>query len=74
MSSDFRRVRAEFGFPGNDRVVAKCFLLWAAVVGAISLDVFGQYEPDILSDPEAVFDAQIRLLVDMLTQRDARNA
>jgi AcrR family transcriptional regulator len=69
IASDFKRVRDEFGFPGDDRVVAKCFLLWAAIVGAISLEVFGQYGPDILSDPEAVFDAQIRLLVDVLTQR-----
>ncbi|BBY08745.1 TetR/AcrR family transcriptional regulator [Mycobacterium noviomagense] len=68
-SSDFRRVRDEFGFPGDDRVVAECFLLWAAIVGAISLEVFGQYGPDILTDPEAVFDAQSRLLVDVLTRR-----
>ena len=27
MSSDFERIRQEFGFPGDDRIVAKCFLL-----------------------------------------------
>lgn len=43
MSSDFEKIRQEFGFPGDDRVVTKCFLLWAGVVGAISLEVFGQY-------------------------------
>jgi AcrR family transcriptional regulator len=68
MSSDFERIRQEFGFPGNDHVVAKCFLLWAAVVGAISLEVFGQYGTDTLTDPEAVFDTQVRLLVGVLTQ------
>lgn len=41
MSSDFEKIRQEFGFPGDDRVVTKCFLLWAGVVGAISLEVFG---------------------------------
>ena len=51
MSSDFERLRQEFGFPGDDRVVAKCFLLWARVVGAISLEVFGQYGADTLTDP-----------------------
>src|ERR1700740_799357 len=68
MSSDFERLRHEFGFPGDDRVVAKCFLLWAAVVGAISLEGFGQYGADPLTDPAAVFDAQVRLLVDVLSR------
>ena len=68
MSSDFERIRQEFGFPGDDHVIAKCFLLWAAVVGAISLEVFGQYGTDTLTDPEAVFDTQVRLLVGVLTQ------
>ena len=66
MSSDFERIRQEFGFPGDDRVVAKCFLLWAGVLGAINLEVFGQYGADTLTDPAAVFDAQLRLLADVL--------
>jgi len=68
MSSDFERIRQEFGFPGDDHVIAKCFLLWAGVVGAISLEVFGQYGADTLTDPEAVFETQVRLLVGVLTQ------
>ncbi|WP_206601244.1 TetR/AcrR family transcriptional regulator [Mycobacterium paraense] len=68
MSSDFERIRHEFGFPGDDQVIAKCFLLWAGVLGAISLEVFGQYGADTLTDPSAVFDTQLRLLVDVLTQ------
>ncbi|OBH82284.1 TetR/AcrR family transcriptional regulator [Mycobacterium scrofulaceum] len=68
MSSDFERIRHEFGFPGDDQVVAKCFLLWAGVLGAISLEVFGQYGSDTLTDPEAVFDTQLGLLVDVLSQ------
>jgi AcrR family transcriptional regulator len=68
MSSDFERIRHEFGFPGDDQVVAKCFLLWAGVLGAISLEVFGQYGADTLTEPETLFDAQLRLLVDVLGQ------
>jgi AcrR family transcriptional regulator len=68
MSSDFERLRQEFGFPGDDSVVAKCFLLWAGVLGAINLEVFGQYGTDTVTDPAAVFDAQIRLLVDVLSR------
>jgi AcrR family transcriptional regulator len=66
LSSDFERVRKEFGFGGDDSAVAKCFLLWAGLVGAISLEVFGQYGADTLTDPGAVFDTQVGLLIDML--------
>jgi AcrR family transcriptional regulator len=71
LSSDFERLRQEFGFPGDDPVVAKCFTIWAGVVGAISLEVFGQYGANTLSDPQSVFDTQVRLLVGVLSQSDA---
>jgi AcrR family transcriptional regulator len=67
-SSDFSRLRQEYAFPGDDRVIAKCFLLWAGVVGAISLEVFGQYGADTLTDARTVFDTQVRLLTGLLTQ------
>jgi hypothetical protein len=70
VSSDFERLRQEFGFPGDDHVIAKCFAVWAGVVGAISLEVFGQYGADTLSDPQTVFDTQMRLLVGVLNQPD----
>jgi AcrR family transcriptional regulator len=66
LSSDFDRLREEFEFAGDDSAVAKCFLLWAGLVGAISLEVFGQYGADTLTEPRAVFDIQVRLLIDML--------
>jgi AcrR family transcriptional regulator len=68
LSSDFDRLRTEFEFTGDDSAVAKCFLLWAGLVGAISLEVFGQYGADTLTEPGAVFDTQVRLLIDMLTR------
>ncbi|OBI43356.1 TetR family transcriptional regulator [Mycobacterium kyorinense] len=68
VSADFARLRHEFGFPGDDPVVAKCFAIWAGLVGAISLEVFGQYGSDTLTDPEAVFDTQVRLLAGLLRQ------
>jgi AcrR family transcriptional regulator len=67
MSADFDVIRAEFAFTGDDATVLKCFLLWAALVGAISLEVFGQYGADTLSDPAAVFDHQIELLLATFT-------
>jgi len=67
LSSDFDRLREEFDFCGDDAAVAKCFLLWAGLVGAISLEVFGQYGADTLSAPAAVFDSQVGLLIEGLT-------
>lgn len=67
LSSDFQRLRAEFDIGADDTVVAKCFLLWSAVVGAISLEVFGGYGADTVSDPRMVFDVQLGLLLGVLT-------
>ena len=66
LSADFDRLREEFEFEGDDSAVAKCFVLWAGLVGAISLEVFGQYGADTLTDPRAIFDTQVRLLIGML--------
>jgi AcrR family transcriptional regulator len=66
LSADFDRVRDEFGFSGDDSAVAKCFLLWAGLVGSISLEVFGQYGADTLTEPRVMFDTQVRLLIETL--------
>ena len=58
-------------FPATIASSPSAFCCGPAVVGAISLEVFGQYGADTLTDPAAVFDAQVRLLVDVLTQPDA---
>jgi AcrR family transcriptional regulator len=68
LASDFDGVREEFDFSGDDSAVAKCFLLWAGLIGAISMEVFGQYGADTLTDPAAVFDLQVNLLIEMLTK------
>jgi AcrR family transcriptional regulator len=74
ISDDFERLRREFGFAGDDAVIAKCFTIWAGVVGAISLEVFGQYGADTLSDTQTVFDTQVRLLIALLTHPDVNPA
>jgi AcrR family transcriptional regulator len=63
MSADFDRLRTEFSFSGDDATVLKCILAWAALVGAISLEVFGQYGADTLTDPTVVLDGQVELLI-----------
>jgi AcrR family transcriptional regulator len=66
LSGDFDLLREEFAFTGDDRAVAKGFALWAGLIGAISLEVFGQYGADTVTEPGAVFDLQIQLLLEML--------
>lgn len=66
LSKDFDRLRAEFGFTGGDAAVGRTVTLWAGLVGAISLEVFGQYGPDTFTDPRAVFDLHVRTLLDVL--------
>ncbi|MGB3355064.1 MAG: TetR/AcrR family transcriptional regulator [Mycobacterium sp.] len=66
LSTDFDGLRAEFSITVGDAVVTRSLALWAALVGAISLEVFGQYGPDTFTDPAAAFDVQIALLTDML--------
>jgi AcrR family transcriptional regulator len=68
MSSDLDRLREEFGFAGGDTTVVKAVTFWAGLVGAISLEVFGQYGRDTFVDVGAVFDTQMRMLGDMLTR------
>jgi hypothetical protein len=69
LSSDLDRLRTEFSFAADDAVVAKCLVVWAALVGAISLEVFNLYGADTFTEPALVFDTQVRLLVDMLGQK-----
>jgi AcrR family transcriptional regulator len=66
MSTDLVRVRDEFGFPGDDALVIRCTAVWALLIGAVSLEVFGQYGTDTFTDASVLFDEQIRLAVDLL--------
>jgi AcrR family transcriptional regulator len=68
LSRDFEGLRGEFDFDGNDAVVARCVTLWAGLVGAISLEVFGQYGADTVTDPAALFDLQVGLLTTMVVR------
>jgi AcrR family transcriptional regulator len=68
LSADLAAVRAEFAVTLDDAVTAKCLVVWSSLVGAISLEVFGQYGQDTFGDPAAAFDTQVRVLTDLLGQ------
>ena len=66
LSSEFDALREEFAFTGDDSALTKALSVWAGLVGAISLEIFGQYGPGTFSDPGPVFDLQVGLLIEML--------
>lgn len=68
LSGDYDGIRAEFDFPGADAAVTKSIMLWSSIVGAISLEVFGQYGADTFRDPEAAFDAVLRVVLDTVAR------
>ncbi|WP_197381533.1 TetR/AcrR family transcriptional regulator [Mycolicibacterium mengxianglii] len=67
LSSDFASLRDEFTFTGDDALMVRSVTLWAGLVGAISLEVFGQYGHDTVTDPRILFDLQVGLLLDLMT-------
>ena len=48
------------------RVMTEYTLVWAALFGCVSFEVFGQYGPDTLSDPAQAFDQQVRMALAVL--------
>ncbi len=59
-------IRAEFGVDLPDAVLVRGVLAWAALFGLVSFEVFGQYGPDGLGDPEALFERHLGVLADDL--------
>ena len=63
LSVDLAAIRDEFGLAPPDPVIVAGSALWATIIGAVSLEVFGQYGSGTFRHPETLFDAQIRLLL-----------
>ncbi|AZG43721.1 TetR/AcrR family transcriptional regulator [Gordonia insulae] len=59
VARDFDAIRTEFDSDLPDGALLIATTLWATTIGAISLEVFGQYGSDTFEDPEALFVAQI---------------
>lgn len=68
LSRDLAALRSEYDLPAGDVAATRCLTVWATLIGAISLEVFGQYGADTFSDPAAVFDTQVALMADFLTR------
>lgn len=70
LSRDYVGIRDEFGIGGDDATMTACLALWAGLVGAIGLEVFGQYGADTFADPVEVFDAQVTTLLSLFVDRN----
>lgn len=65
LSRNFTDVRNEMGTEMSDEVIARGVLVWAALFGAVSFDVFDQYGSDTFSSRDALFEYQLASLAEL---------
>jgi len=66
LSADFVSIRAEFGVEISDHVIARGILIWAALFGAVSFDVFDQYGRDTFGSRDELFELHLDGLLTLL--------
>ncbi|MHC3003236.1 TetR/AcrR family transcriptional regulator [Gordonia sp. GN26] len=68
VAGDMAAIRDEFGIDAPDDAMAASTTLWAVLVGAISLETFGQYGKDTFTHSADLFRSQIELTLSGLFQ------
>ncbi|MGV9710177.1 TetR/AcrR family transcriptional regulator [Gordonia sp. NPDC003424] len=63
---DLDTIRTEFGSDLPDGMMLAGTTMWATMIGATSLEVFGQYGPDTFTDPAALYHAQIDAMLGLV--------
>src|SRR5699024_5089446 len=66
LTADLDRIRTEYSLQAPAAVHARTMLVWAALFGCVSFEVFGQYGTGTFTDPEALFEAHLRRLAGTL--------
>lgn len=66
LSRDLARIRRDTGITAPDELIARGLLVWAALFGCISFEVFGQYGPDTFTQPRDLFEHQLKMLVETM--------
>lgn len=66
LAAGLQQAREEVGLDLPDTALARGLLVWAALFGAVGFEVFGQYGPDGMGDPGALFDRHLAVLADDL--------
>jgi AcrR family transcriptional regulator len=59
---DAARIRDQLGLSVTDEVVARGLLVWSALFGAVSWEVFGQYGDGTVSDPGGLLEHHLAVL------------
>lgn len=62
LHQDLDELRRQLGLAVPDALLARGVLVWAALFGAVSFEVFGQYGRDTFSAPEALFEHHLDVL------------
>lgn len=70
LAVDLERVGTDVGLAGGPSVALRAIHLWSTLVGATSLEVFGQYGPDGFAAPGALVEEQLRLAIRSLQVGD----
>ena len=52
------------GSTAPDACIARGVLVWAALFGCVSFEVFGQYGPDTFTQPQDLFEHQLEVLAE----------
>ena len=66
LGADLDRIRGEMALTVPDELLARGVLAWAALFGAVSFEVFGQYGADTFADPAALFEHHLTVLDQIL--------
>lgn len=61
---DLARVAADLGTELPEDVLARGMMLWSAIMGAVSTEVFGQLGHDTFSRPHQLFEHHVAVLLD----------
>ena len=64
LSRDLARIRRDNGVTAPDELIVRGMLMWAALFGCISFEVFGQYGADTITEPQDLFEQQLRVLIE----------
>ncbi|MEV0355458.1 TetR/AcrR family transcriptional regulator [Nocardia sp. NPDC050697] len=74
LRADFAAIRAEFGLPLPDWLIARGTALYAGLIGAVSADVFDMYGARTFADRAELFEFQLDGLLGMVGADPVRRA
>ncbi|TJY72524.1 TetR/AcrR family transcriptional regulator [Arthrobacter sp. CAU 1506] len=63
---DLAAIRREFGLAAPDDLIARGTLVWTALFGAVSFEVFGQYGRETFTDAGSLFEHHLDVLANIL--------